>query len=257
LSENIAAMFANANDLATVSSSIAIILLFYSLRCKKILAIICVAVALLLAAVTLETVSRQGLVVLLLGFSLYLAVVGLYRKGKAGFIALVLLISVLGYGFAREYTIVRGAYEYRLGQRTARTAYLRTALRDMSETFVCGKGSSRPLTADGFEPHNTFFYLHIAYGGLCAWTYAIWLVFLSLKTAGNFVGRRAKREMRVELVSMLGIFVVPQLVLPFAVANFGCILPLAILERHIKRRGERSEAVLPFKASLRPEPHAS
>ncbi len=80
--QNVATMFANSNELAYLSCVIAIAFLFYSLRSKKLTTFFCVTVAIALAAVVVKTVSREGLILLVLGLSLYSVAVFVRRRKK-------------------------------------------------------------------------------------------------------------------------------------------------------------------------------
>jgi hypothetical protein len=103
----------------------------------------------------------------------------------------------------------------------------------MGDTPIFGKGSSKPFTVQGMEPHNTFLYIHVAYGGICAWTYLTWIIFLGWKTGRILWGRWKELGNSIEILALLGMFLASQQVLPFAPDNYGNILALAVLEKNL------------------------
>jgi hypothetical protein len=230
--QNIATMFANSNELAQVSVATAIALLFYSLRSNSMVAAMCVAAALGLAVVTLRTVSREGLILLSFGIFLYFIDVVLKRKGKTGFVIMILLALLGVYKFSHEYQNIKKSYAYRLEKPSERTNYFATALQDMGDTIILGKGTAKPFTSQGITPHNTLLWTHIVYGGLCAWTYVMWIIVICWKTVRRNVFQRSQAD-KNELLAMMFIFLAAQQVSPFASSNFGIMLALAVLEKSL------------------------
>jgi hypothetical protein len=228
----VATMFQNANELAVVSCVTAIALLFYSLRSKKIISFICITIALVVIIIDLKTVSRQGLIILTFGVMLYSLAVIVYRKGKTGFVILIFISLLTVVKFSLETSTIMGAYEYRLNKPSGRTYYFRTAMQDMGDTLILGKGSVKAVTVERIQTHNTFLWIHLAYGGLCAWTYILWLLQISWKSIRLLCEQQSKKRNGIEIITFLGMFLAPQLVAPFALDNFGVILALAILEKH-------------------------
>lgn len=239
--QNVATMFANSNELAQLSCVTAIALLFYSFRSSKFTTIFCVATALVLAIITLKTVSRQGLILLLFGLLLYFVSVVVKRKGKAGFVILLVLALIAVNKYTTETTTLKNAYGFRFSKPSTRTEYFKTAVQDMSDTFIFGKGSAKPYTVEMIEPHNTFLWIHVAYGGVCAWAYLTWIFVISWKTFGLTWRRRSGQVDRFEILALIGIFVAAQQVLPFAPSNFGSILALAIFEKNLWARRLKTE----------------
>jgi hypothetical protein len=235
--QNIATMFANSNELAQLSCIAAIVLLFYSFRTNKLMTLLSVATSLVLSVITLKTVSREGLILLLFGIMLYCVSVIVKRKGKVGFVILLVLAVVAINKYSTETITLQKAYGFRFSKPSERTEYFKTALQDMNDTFLFGKGSAKPYTVQMMEPHNTFLWTHVAYGGLCAWAYLTWILVLSWKTFGLTWRRRSGQVDRFEIVALLGIFVAAQQVLPFAPSNYGSILAVAIFEKYLLVRG--------------------
>ncbi|MBN1141394.1 MAG: hypothetical protein JXB25_06325 [Deltaproteobacteria bacterium] len=223
-------MFANANDLAQLALVVGVALLFSSLRLGLVAKLICWGTFLALSAVVLLTLSRQGLFMLGCGFIFFL-LASLKGKGKIGVIALAFLaLALAGLNSERLENIVSG-YEYRLSLPSARVAYWESAPREMMDTLISGRGTFDSFTAEGIKPHSTFLWLHLAYGGPCAWIYAGWILYLMVKTIQLVFGREAEWTVRMEVAAMFSLFFLAQFTTVFAPGNYGFILAVATLER--------------------------
>lgn len=231
--EGVGTMFANANALSQVAAVTAIAFLFRSLRSSKVFMLGYAAVALSLSMVALRTISRQGLILLAMGLVFYIAIIIVQKRGKLGFIIFAFLCLFAVNKFSRDTSDVMRAFEIRLNAPSTRTEYFRTMLEDMGDTLIIGKGSLKPFTVQGIQPHNTFLYLHVAYGGLCAWTYALWVLLLTWRTSDFLWKIRDRREHGIEVLAFLLLFLAPQLVNVFAPGNFGNILALATIEKSL------------------------
>jgi hypothetical protein len=108
----------------------------------------------------------------------------------------------------------------------------------MRDTFIFGKGSSRnnAVTAKGLQPHNTFLWLHVAYGGVCAWTYVVWIIFITWKIGSLFGVQGGETGRKIEILTFLVLFLFPHFVNVFALGHYGNILALAILEKSLFAR---------------------
>ncbi len=234
--QNVASAFANSNTLALTCYTSAITLLFYTLRSGKLMSAISICMAAALAVIDLKTLSRQGLIMLAFGLIMYFLAVFIHRKGKTGFLMLGLLTVCAAYSYVAEYTTLKGAYEYRLGKSSTRTEYFATAVQDMGNTLVLGKGSARPYTAEGIQPHFTFLYIHLAFGGLCAWSYAAWMMFLIWKAGPMIVRRGPRVDSRIEIATFFCLLLAAQFPSPFAPLDYANMLALGVLERNMLAR---------------------
>lgn len=227
----VGSMFANSNDLAQLASMVAIALLFSSFKLKALGKMLCWAGALALSGMVLLTLSRQGLFLLGVGFVLFLLASAKGPGGKVGPIVLVALALLASIVYADDVARIVSGYEYRLGLSSDRVSYWRTAPQDMMGTLISGSGTYGGFTTSGMKPHNTFLWLHLAYGGLCAWTYVAWLGWLSLKTMQLVLGPDAEWRIKMEVLAMFSLFFMAQFVTVFAPSNYGYILGIALLER--------------------------
>jgi hypothetical protein len=229
----VATMFANANALAQVCYMVVIALLFFSLRCTKVIKAICWICALGLSVIVLMTLSRQGLILLGLGIFFYLTAVMVGKGGKIGLILLLVLAIMVASKYMNELMTIKQAYGYRFGIPSGRFEFWLTAPHDMMDTLIIGKGTSLARTSQGLQPHNTFLWLHLAYGGLCAWIYAAWIFWLSVKVWQLFWFRKIEWRLKMEVTAMFTIFFLCQLTGVFAPGNYGIILATAIVEKYI------------------------
>jgi hypothetical protein len=231
--DTVGTMFANANAIAQIAYSAAIVLLFASLRCRNSLKIICWICAIALSAVLLLTLSRQGLIVLSVGILFYFLAALKSRGGKIG-LAIFVLIGIIATTICwQKIAVVKEGYEYRLKLPSERTEYWKTALSDMQGTLFWGKGVPNARTIRGIQPHNTFLWLHLAFGGICAWVYVCWVLWMVAKGWFLIRAHEISLQYKLEAVAMLLIFFLSQLTGVFAPANYGTILTTAIFERYI------------------------
>ncbi|MBN2428728.1 MAG: hypothetical protein JXK94_10365 [Deltaproteobacteria bacterium] len=243
-------MFANPNALAQVAYVTATALLFISLRAKLLSRLVCWVMALSLGAVVLLTLSRQGLFLLALGVFFFLLASLKGWKGKLGLVVFVVLIGASTVIFSDQVAdIVRG-YEYRLNLESGRLFFWETAFHDMKETLIAGKGYFGGYTSTGFKPHNTFLWLHLAYGGICAWLYVSWLGYLIFKTWDKVRSKNVAWEVKMEMLAFLSLFLFGQIVTIFAPGNLGYILGVALLE---KRMIPHDKLEIPAHSSLEPQ----
>lgn len=229
--KGVGTMFANSNDLAKVACLSATALLFSSLRFKALAKIVCWICALALAAATLLTLSRQGLILLGVGGGFYFLASVKGRGDKGGALVLVILALLVAVIFADEMTNIISGYEYRMTLSSDRVAYWRTAPQDMMDSLMSGKGTFSAYSSGGILPHSTFLWLHLAYGGFCAWTYVAWLVYLAVKTIQYFVDMAVEWNDKMEVLAMFTLFFMAQLTTVFAPGNYGFILAVALLEK--------------------------
>lgn len=228
-----ASVFANSNSLAQVSYVTAIVLLFAALRCRKFLMLACILVAAMLSTITLLTLSRQGLI--LLGIGLFIYLVALLMNRVVNIFLILLAFAVIGIGLTYSGVIddIKKGYEYRLAQGSGRTEYLETAPKDMLETLMSGQGSQKGYSSVGIKPHNTFLWLHLAFGGVCALVYAVWLFWLSLKTWSLLQFGKIEKIAKYEVFALFLLFVLGQFTTIFAPGNYGYILGIALIEKYI------------------------
>lgn len=229
--EGAGAMFANSNDLAQISCITAVILLFQCINRPLLMKLLLYAAALGLAGVTLLTLSRQGL--LFLGFGFLLYCIALLLKYKRSFELIIITVAITAFTFYNLENLAEiiNGYNYRFAQSSGRTDYWMTAPRDMQRSFLAGFSSDNAYSFDGSLPHSTFLWLHIAFGGACAWIYALWVAFLGWQTSQFVLGNYSSWPIRIETLTIFLMFLAAQFTTVFAPGNYAFILCVAILER--------------------------
>ncbi|MDZ4186086.1 MAG: O-antigen ligase family protein [Desulfuromonadales bacterium] len=234
------AMFANSNDLAQIACVTAVILLFRGISRPLVTKLVLYAAALGLAGVTLLTLSRQGIVFLVVGFVLYFIALLLKRNRSFELIIITAAIAVFTFYNMDSLTEVINGYAYRFTQDSGRTNYWMTALRDMKNSLLAGHSSINAYSFDGSLPHSTFLWLHLAFGGVCAWIYALWVAYLGWQTSRFVLGHgHGSWPIRIETLTIFLMFLAAQFTTVFAPGNYAFILCVAILEGRFITLGNR------------------
>jgi len=135
---SVATMFGNPNDLAQISLITAVVLLFEGVRCHRLLAALCLLVALALSCIVLLTLSRQGLILLAGGLFAYLVVVMFTKARKFEATLLILTGVCLVIIFSAELLEIVEGYLFRLGLDSGRIDYWKSAPKDLYETLITG-----------------------------------------------------------------------------------------------------------------------
>jgi hypothetical protein len=237
-------MFANANALAHISALTATSLCFSSMKCRYLMKLVCLVCAVALSAIVLMTLSRGGLIILFMGLSFYAIAVLFSRGARLNLIILGFLATVVLVVFSSQFTEIATDYQYRLSQDSARTSYLATAKADMLDTIFSGQGSQAGFSATGMKPHNAFLWLHLAFGGFCAWFFVAWVTWLGSATFRSVFFSGLPFPAKMEVLALFMMFFSIQFVSIFPPFNFGFVLAFAIIEKHIQdARGTISEVV--------------
>lgn len=233
-------MFANSNDLAQIACVTAVILLFRGINRPFMAKLLLYAAALGLAGVTLLTLSRQGVMILGAGFFLYFIALLLKRNRSFELIIITAAITVFTFYNMDSLAEVIDGYAYRFTQESGRTNYWMTALRDMKNSLLAGGSSINAYSFDGSLPHSTFLWLHLAFGGVCAWIYALWVAYLGWQTSRFVLGQGlGSWPIRIETLTIFLMFLAAQFTTVFAPGNYAFILCVAILEGRFVTLGNR------------------
>ncbi|MBE0575230.1 MAG: hypothetical protein IH613_04950 [Desulfuromonadales bacterium] len=237
-------MFANPNALAQFAALTSTALLFYSIRCRLATKLFCLVLAVSLSSIVLMTLSRTGLLMFGLGLFCYIVALLIGRKGGIDLLILALLAFVAITVFAVQFDNITTGYYYRMQTESDRITYWQSASEDMLDTLFSGQGSYAGFTSTGIKPHNTFLWLHLAFGGFCAWFYVGWLAWLGCATFKCMFLNVLSPVEKLELGAFFIMFLMVQFVAIFAPANFGFILGIAIIEKHL-RAGRPADYTLP------------
>lgn len=247
---------ANANGVAYVCSFLAVALVFWSQRAVKIGRPFLWVMAAALTIITIQTLSRTGMLLLLVGGAMLLLSILAARGTRIGGLVF-LLIAVLGasqlaYMVADSFLLIqeRFAGEYsntasRLGLYDLRT------LSDLISTTPFGRGSDDAImTSTGITAHNTFVHIHMAFGAITAWPLLIWQAILAIRVFRMARASDYPVDKRIMIVTFYGMILAEYLTNNMAFLEISALYGTAIVDfytapysrRAIAERAEQTAA---------------
>lgn len=241
-SDSVGTMFANSNALAQFAGVTGIALLFLGLQSSWPIKFLSWSVALALFVVVLLAVSRTGLILVLVGSSFFLFALCRSYKFFGVFVFGILIIGLIAFMSTYGVNEYVDAYSFRFSQDSGRLAQLDSVGSDLVDTLFAGHGQDEGLTSTGFLPHNAFLRMHLAYGGVCAWFYVAWLLWLGVETFRCARSEALSVILRIETVAMYLVFILVQPVTISPAFNYGFILGVALIERNILKLRMHSAA---------------
>jgi len=226
-------MFANPNDLAYLTATLGITLLFFSLTSRKVFKPIYWLLALAMVVTLGRTVSRGGMLFFAIGAIFFLLSTVFGKGGKIGLVMLALLAVCAAVRFAYEYSETKQAYMYRMYMYSPRPAAWMSMPGDMKDTIIFGRGPAEARTMRrNVEPHNTFFWLHLAFGGPCAWTYLAWIALICARGIRMLRSPLVSRREKMEALGIFSVAMGCQIMSNFGPDNYGAILGMAVVEKY-------------------------
>jgi len=182
--EGVGGLMANPNSIAYMVGIFGVTMMFRSLREPAVLKPILWILTLAMFVLLIRTVSRTGVALFAVGVMAFLVAAlggrGMRISGLIFLCIVVLFVSQFAYLIADQLLFfqkrARVDTEGRLG------IFSITSLMDMMSTFIFGRGPDNAISsATGIAPHNTFLYMHLAYGGITAYPYLAWLTILGIR----------------------------------------------------------------------------
>jgi hypothetical protein len=227
------ASFANPNDLAYFTAIMTIASLFFSLRCAKLFKPVFWLISLTMAFLMLRTISRGALFFFGIGLIVFF-VAGIFGHGGKISLILLILISLFAAGkVAYSLAETKLFFMERLYERTGREETWQAIPKDLMETLVLGRGfNNAQVTGTDIQPHNTFFMLHLAYGGPCAWIYAGWIIVLCTRILRMVFSSEYTINQKLEII---GIFIVSmgcQIMSNLGILNYAVVFGMAFVDRY-------------------------
>ncbi len=227
---------ANANDLAHTAGLFALAVLFWSLRATRAARPALWAIGLSLITVVLLTVSRGGIVSMVVGLTTLAPAILLGRGRRVGGIVMlvfgVMALSQLGYFVADAWS----AFGMRMEQKSERAAlYSWTTVEDLWRTKLLGAGTDRNFsksTAMGTHAHNTFVNVHLQFGGITAWPYLIWILLLCWRVFRFTFRRDIPMDLRMECVGLLWMMLLAHLFSNFGFVFLSSMYGTAVIEKY-------------------------
>lgn len=231
--QGLGSMFANANDLAYLVAILSIVLLFFSLRCSKVFKIFFWLLALILAVILFKTISRGATFFYVISIFTFLLATVLGRGGKLSLFLIILLALFAMSRFAYQTTELKEAYRTRVYRHSERMDTWKAMPYDIKNTLIFGRGPSRARTlhGTGVSPHNTFFWLHLAYGGICAWVYLWWIGLLCLRGRRMLFSRELAFRQKLEVVGIFSMAMGCQILANFGPSNYAVVFAMAIVDK--------------------------
>lgn len=236
--EDIGGNFANTNAVAYVGGFFCTALLFWSLRAARSFRPVLWFLAALLVYITVRTVSRVGILLLLLGIGMLVIAILTGRGTRIGGLVLILVGALALSQLAFLFSDTMVALDKRIhGERESTMSRLNLysweTLSDLLSTTFLGKGQKQAQnTSTGITAHNTFVYTHMCYGGITAWPFLLWTILL-----GRRIWRTVKaRAYPWDRLIMLGTFYV-MIVGEYMTNNMGyvdysAVFGIAVIEKY-------------------------
>lgn len=233
LKEGIGDAFRNANDLAYMAGLFSIAFLFWSLTTNKATRPFLLLISLLLFLILFQTTSRGGLAIFACGLIILLVSILIDRKVRmTGIIAFsivsFLIIVILNYYIGEYWEFLRE----RIHEPSERLdVYSKETLIDLNETIILGKGFSY-LPRAGIYAHNSFLFTHMTFGGITAWPYLFWLIYLSIRVFRLLFIKELSIHLRMKVLCLFGMSLGSQFFSNQGYNLFSTIYAVAIVEKY-------------------------
>lgn len=237
--EGVASSFANGNDLAYFAGIMAVFWISILGTLGLWMRSLAVVLAIGLLAVVACTVSRGAALTCMTA----LVLLAILRRPHwrmwalvVGVLAGAAVLDLAVPEVSHRYEAVRDNYAARALEDSARYEVWPAILPDLMDTLFLGRGSGNTaVTATGITPHNTFFHIHLAYGGLAAYFYLFWL----LRT-GARVFRNSSFAWHDSTVATLSALFVATLGCQFfsnmGLTNYGVLFGLCCMDTQLPRQ---------------------
>lgn len=229
-------LLSNSNSAAYVCSFLAVALLFWSLRATKVSRPILWILAAALTIFTIRTLSRTGMMLLVVGFGMLMLAIVSARGARIGGLVLLLVavvgVSQFAYMVADSFELLgrRFGGEYRNTMSRVDLYDLRT-LSDLISTTPFGVGPDDAImTSTGITAHNTFVYMHMAFGAVTAWPIIIWQLILGLRVARLVRASEIPMDTRLMVVTFYGMIFAEYLTNNVTFLELSAVYGTAVIE---------------------------
>jgi hypothetical protein len=238
--EGVAGNFANPNRIAYIGGVLMVSSLFWILRSSIAARPLIWAMAGSLFVVILMTVSRGGILAAGVGGMMFISAIllgrGVRLSGIVRVMVLVLGLSQVTFLFSDSVLTL----QHRIvteGTDTPRTrVYSLDTLGDLKETLLIGWGTDKDdhwrKSAAGLEAHNTFLYMHMAFGGIAAWIFLVWQAVLGVRVLRMFFAPRLSVSRKFEILAMYLMVMVAQILSNLAFMYISSVYATAWIEKY-------------------------
>jgi len=229
-------LLSTSNSTAYVCSFLAVALLFWSLRAAKFSRPILWIMAAVLTFITIRTLSRTGILLLIVGMGMLLLSILSARGARIGGLVLLMVGALIVFQFGHT---VADSFELigrRFGGERENTMsridlYDLRTIGDLLSTTPFGFGpDDAVMTSTGITAHNTFIYMHMAYGAVTAWPLIIWQVMLGLRVARLARASEIPMDARLMVVTFYGMIAAEYLTNNVAFLEVSALYGTAIVE---------------------------
>lgn len=241
-------LLANSNGAAYICSFLSVALLFWSLRAVKISRPFLWVMAAALAIVTVRTLSRTGVLVLVLGFGMLVLAILSARGARLGGVVFLVVAAVgasqLAFTVAESFYMLRerigGDYSSTMSRLNL---YDMRTIMDLLSTTPFGRGPDQAImTSTGITAHNTFVYMHMAYGAITAWPLVIWQIILGIRVFRMARASDYPMDTRLMVVAFYGMVLAEYLTNNMAFLEISAFYGTAMVEFYTSSYSRRSIA---------------
>jgi len=254
LSEGVASCFTNPNRLGHICAMLSVALLFWSLRCAKVLRPLLWVMVAILTFYMFGTVTRGAVLSFACGVAVLCAAIVLGRGMRVGGIVLIgaaiLAMSQFAYMFADSLDFL----EDRMQERSSRYGvYSMGTVRNLVDTTFVGWGTNKKVhmtrAAAGIEAHNSLLYMHMSFGGFTAWVYLAWIIMLLVRLARMVRAPDWPLAVRLEVVALFGMMLASHLLQNQGYVYITSMFAVGVAEKYCspysgRRIAERAVAAL-------------
>lgn len=230
--EEIGGALQNANRLAYISGLFAIACLFWSLGQKRTIRFLFLLLSLFLFLIVLKTVSRGGILAVLFGLALLVLSIlldsNVRLKGILFLMSLFIIFSIfIYYNFDLLEFYLRRFQE----DSSRQSVYNKWTLLDLKETIIFGKGKLY-ISRSGIQAHNSFLYTHMTFGGITAWPYLLWLLYLCKRIFAMLHTQIISINTKIVVIVMFGMALISQFFSNQGYYFLSTIYATAIIEKY-------------------------
>ena len=111
------------------------------------------------------------------------------------------------------------------------SVYNKWTLPDLKDTIFLGKGKLYVPRA-GIEAHNSFLYTHMTFGGITAWPYLIWLLYLCKRIYSMLYVQYISINSKIMVIALFGMALISQFFSNQGYYFLSTIYATAIIEKY-------------------------
>ena len=242
-------LMANSNSVAYICGFLCVALLFWSLRCIKPARPVLWALAAVLAYMTVQSLSRVGVVILAFGLLMFVISILSARGARVGGLVFLVVafvaISQLAFLFADSAQMLeRRMYGERTNTESRTRMYNLQTIGDLIEATPFGHGpSNSQVSSTGITAHNTFVYIYLSFGAITAWPYLIWMLVLGVRLIRLSRAPDYPVDHRIMLLTLFGMIVGEHITNNQGFLDLSALYGTGLIEKYTQAYGNRSVAL--------------